>query len=182
MSRIGRKPIEIPEGVAVSVDGSEVVVKGQKGELAHKVHPQVGVKLEGTKVVLEEKRRTKDSQAYWGTTRALIANMIEGVTKGFEKKLELVGVGYRVRKEGDTLVISIGYSHPVRFKAPLGIDLEVEENNLITIKGVDKQLVGLTAANIRKIRKPEPYKGKGIKYIDEVIKRKPGKAGKALGA
>jgi large subunit ribosomal protein L6 len=181
MSRIGRKPIEIPQGVTVTTDGGKVVVKGPKGQLENITRPEIEVKVDDSEVVLEEKIHTKESGAFWGLTRALIANMIEGVTEGFEKKLEMVGVGYRAKKDSDTkITISIGFSHPVIYEAPEGIKLDVEDQTLITVTGIDKQLVGQAAAEIRKIRKPEPYKGKGIKYQGEVIRRKPGKAGKVL--
>lgn len=181
MSRIGRKPIEIPEGVTVTVDGSKVVVKGPKGELHKDIRPEVEIKVEGSEITFTEKIKTKKSNAFWGLTRALVANMIEGVTEGYEKKLEMVGVGYRAKKDSDTkITISIGFSHPVEFEAPEGIELDVVDQTQIIVNGIDKQLVGQVAAKIRKIRKPEPYKGKGIKYEGEIVRRKPGKAGKVL--
>ena len=183
MSRIGRKPIEIPSGVTVSMTADEVMVKGPKGELKVQIRQEIGVKIEEGKVILEEKIKTKMSPALWGMTRALIANMVKGVTDGYEKKLEMVGVGYRAKKDSDRqITLTVGLSHPVVFEAPEGVTLDVEEQTGILIRGADKQAVGQAAAKIRQIKKPEPYKGKGIKYFDEVIRRKAGKAGKALGA
>lgn len=178
MSRIGKKPIKIPDGVTVKFEDGIAEVAGPKGNLKTEVRPEVIVKLENNEVIVDLKRKTKNTSAFWGLTRALINNMIKGVTEGFEKKLELVGVGYRVKQENPKkLVFSIGYSHPVEFEIPEGIEAELEDNKNILIKGIDKHMVGQIAANIRKIRKPEPYKGKGIKYADEHIKTKPGKAG-----
>jgi large subunit ribosomal protein L6 len=179
MSRIGRKPVEIPENVTVDIDGRKVVVKGPKGELSIEVRPEIAVKKEDNTIVTEIKIKTKQSNAFWGLTSSLIKNMVEGVVNGYEKKLELVGVGYRVAQNGpDKITLSVGYSHPVEFTSPDGVILQIEDNNKITISGIDKQLVGLTAAQIRKVRRPEPYKGKGIKYVDEIIKRKAGKSAK----
>ena len=179
MSRIGRLPISIPTGITVDIIDGNVKVKGPKGELEYLTRPEISVKIVGSEVICEIEKDSKEASAYWGLTRSLIANMIEGVENGFEKSLELVGVGYRATSESPNKVsITVGYSHPVVFEAPAGIELEVPDNKNIKVKGIDKQLVGLTAARIRKIRKPEPYKGKGIKYIDEVVRRKPGKTGK----
>lgn len=178
MSRIGKKPVQIPSGVTVTLNGSTLVVKGPKGELTHEIHPNVVVKIDNDIVTFEIKEETKENKALWGLTRALTANMVQGVTEGFEKKLELVGVGYRVKTVGKNLELTVGFSHPVSVEAPAGITFEVADNKNISIQGIDKHMVGQVAANIRKIRKPEPYKGKGIKYIDEVVRRKPGKAGK----
>lgn len=179
MSRIGRLPIEIPNGVTVEITGNKVVVKGSKGELSQEIRPEISVEVKDGKVVSEVKIPSKRTSAFWGLTRALIANMIHGVTTGYEKKLEIIGVGYRAKQNGsDGLTMNIGYSHPVDFKAPKGVEIQVVDQTHITVKGADKQLVGLAAALIRKIRKPEPYKGKGIKYEGEVIRRKAGKAGK----
>lgn len=177
MSRIGKQPIEIPEKVEVKIDGSLVSVKGPKGSLEQKIHPLVKVELKENTIVLSvNKPENSEEGALWGLFRSLLANMVEGVTGGFEKKLEINGVGYKARMEGkNKLILNVGYSHPVDFNLPEGIDGQVDAN-VITISGIDKQLVGETAANIRKVRKPEPYKGKGIKYIDEVIRRKVGKA------
>jgi large subunit ribosomal protein L6 len=177
MSRIGKKEIIIPQGVTVTLNGQLVNVKGAKGELSYELRPEIGMTLVEDKINFSIKKETKEANAYWGLSRALVASMIKGVTDGYEKKLELVGVGYRVKSEGNGIVIAIGYSHPVEIKAPLGITLETEDNKYIIVKGADKQAVGQCAAEIRNVRSPEPYKGKGIKYIDEVIRRKAGKAG-----
>ncbi|MDP3991050.1 MAG: 50S ribosomal protein L6 [Candidatus Pacearchaeota archaeon] len=172
MSRIGKKPIEIPKDVEIKIEGNRVSVKGKRGELSLEVRPEIKVEAkEGKVFVLCENQEYK---AFWGLTRALIANIIQGVVQGYEKKLELVGVGYKVNVEGKDLVLNIGLSHPVKMKAPEGISF-LTEKNIITISGIDKGLVGQTAASIRKIRPPEPYKGKGIKYVDEQIRRKEGK-------
>ena len=179
MRRIGKAPIEIPQGVTVEIKDGVVVVKGSKGELSFKLVSDVEVKKEESSLIVEMVGQKKDSPAKWGMTRAILANMIKGVVEPFEKKLELVGVGYRVKSvSNNEISLTVGFSHPVTFVSPEGVDLKVEDNTHITISGIDKHLVGLTAAKIRKIRKPEPYKGKGIKYVDEVIRRKAGKAGK----
>jgi len=177
MSRIGKKPISLPAGVEVKVDGNQVTVKGPKGTLTQKIPRGISVVQEGKEVWVMRASDSKEHRAFHGLSRALIANMVEGVTKGFEKKLELVGVGYRAQLQGKKLVISVGFSHPVEVEPPEGIEFEVPAATKITIKGIDKQLVGNTAAHIRAIRKPEPYKGKGIKYENEVIRRKAGKSG-----
>lgn len=179
MSRIGRYPVQIPSDVTVQIDNGVLHVKGPKGELNYELRPEIDVSIEDTQVVSKIKIDTNNANALWGLTQSLIKNMIQGVTKGYERKLELVGVGYRVKKVTDNQVsITVGFSHPVEFTAPEGVELEVEGNTEITVKGIDKHMVGQTAANIRKIRKPEPYKGKGIKYAEEVVRRKPGKTGK----
>lgn len=179
MSRIGKQSIQIPSGVTVSVNGSKVSVLGPKGKLEVGIREEIGVKIEDGNVICFVVKDTKNSSAYWGLVRSLIANAIEGVTKGYEKKLEIIGVGYRAKQNGPKgTIISIGYSHPVEYNAPEGIEIKVEDNTHLKVSGIDKQLVGLVAAQIRKIRKPEPYKGKGIKYEDEIIRRKSGKAGK----
>lgn len=178
MSRIGSKPIEIPEGVTVMVKDRLITVKGVKGELNQLIRPEIRVEVKDKNVIVSKKIESDKTPAYWGLTRALIANMIEGVLNGYSKKLEMVGVGYRVKKESDSKIsLTVGYSHPVIFEAPEGVKLDTEENNIILISGINKQLVGLTAAQIRKIRKPEVYKGKGIRYDGEVVRRKAGKAG-----
>lgn len=179
MSRIGKKPITIPEGVEVTVSGQVVKVKGPKGELSLKVGRGIKVEVSEGKVVVQAASPSKSARQLWGLTRTLIKNMIEGVTAGFKKELELVGIGYRAEKKGEGISLSLGFSHPVEFKPPEGINLEVVDKTKIVVSGIDKQLVGQTAAQIRSLRPPEPYKGKGIKYVDEVIKKKPGKAGKA---
>jgi large subunit ribosomal protein L6 len=180
MSRVGKKPIEIPEGVDVNVDNNLVSVKGPKGSLSKQINDIVILEVSDEKTVnvSVKNENEKNERSQWGTARAIIANMINGVTEGFEKKLEVNGVGYRVNVSGNTLVLIVGYSHDVNFPLPEGINATVE-GNVVTISGIDKHLVGEVAANIRKVRKPEPYKGKGIKYIDEVIRRKAGKAQKA---
>lgn len=177
MSRIGKKPISLPVGVKVTVDGNTVTVQGSKGTLEQILPEGITISQEDNQVLVERANDNKQQRAFHGLTRALIANMVEGVTNGFEKKLELVGVGYRAQMQGKKLVISIGFSHPVEIDASEGIEFEVPAPTRITIKGIDKQLVGNTAAHIRAIRKPEPYKGKGIKYENEYIRRKAGKAG-----
>jgi large subunit ribosomal protein L6 len=182
MSRVGKKIIEIPSGVEVKIDGNHILVKGPKGELDRVVNSVVtlklddadGVKQVSASVVNEENHKER---AQWGTARALVSNMVIGVTDGFTKELEVNGVGYKVNMQGNTVVLNVGYSHEVRYELPEGIEGVVEGNKII-IKGRDKQVVGEVAANIRKVRKPEPYKGKGIKYVDEIIRRKAGKAQK----
>ena len=181
ISRIGKNPIEIPAGVTVTIKEGVVTVKGPKGELTQEIVPEIEVAVADNKVVASVKKETKNSSALWGLTRSLIANMILGVTEGFEKKLQMIGVGYRVKKISDSKIsMTVGFSHSVEFDAPEGIKLDVEGNDWITVSGIDKQLVGLTAAQIRKIKKPEPYKGKGIRYEGEIVKRKPGKAGRVI--
>lgn len=181
MSRIGRLPIDVPKGVEVKVKDSLVHIKGPNGELERTFSPDIAIKLEDGQVIVERPSDKPMHRALHGTTRALINNMIIGVSKGYERVLEINGVGYRAELDGKDLVINVGFSHPVKVKAPTGITFEVEMKiRQIKIKGRDKQQVGQIAAEIRKIRPPEPYKGKGIKYIEEVIRRKPGKAGKAI--
>lgn len=177
MSRIGKKPISLPAGVKVTVDGNTVTVQGSKGTLIQTLPEGITINQEDNQLLVQRADDSKQQRAFHGLTRALIANMVEGVTNGFEKKLELVGVGYRAQMQGKKLVISIGFSHPVEIDSPEGIEFEVPAPTRITIRGIDKQLVGNTAAHIRAIRKPEPYKGKGIKYENEYIRRKAGKAG-----
>lgn len=177
MSRIGRKPIEKPEGVQVTLQGSAVSVQGPKGTLAMEIPSGIQVEVEDNRVMVSRESDEKKHRALHGLTRALLANMVEGVTKGFEKRLDLVGVGYRAQLQGKKLVLSVGYSHPVEVDPPQGIEIEVPAPTKIVVKGIDKQQVGEVAARIRAIRKPEPYKGKGIKYETEVVRRKAGKAG-----
>lgn len=174
MSRIGKKPIPIPEGVTVTVGGNLITLKGPKGELKREIHPDVQVAAEEKEIKVSIKRKSRKSAALWGLFRTLLANLVEGVTKGFEKKLEFEGIGFRAALEGNTLVMQLGFSHPVRFEAPGGVKFSVEKN-VITISGINKELVGNTAAKIRSLRLPEPYKGKGIRYQGEVIRRKAGK-------
>ena len=177
MSRIGKKPISIPRNVVIEIQGDVVRVKGPKGELTQRLTNAVRLLMEEDQLLIERISDKKEHRALHGLSRALIANMVEGVTSGFEKKLELVGVGYRAQMQGNKLVINIGFSHPVEVMPPIGIEFEVPAPTRISVRGIDKQLVGNTAAHIRAIRKPEPYKGKGIKYENEAIRRKVGKAG-----
>ncbi len=176
MSRIGKKPIEVPKGVTVQVTPGSVAVKGQKGELKLPLRPEVKLSLEGATLTVSAVDEERQTRALQGTTRALIANMIEGVSKGYEKKLEISGVGYDAALEGKVLVLKLGFNRPVRFPVPSTVVVEVPTPTTLLVKGVDNQQVGTVAAAIRKLRKPEPYKGKGIKYSGEVIKRKSGKA------
>lgn len=178
MSRIGRKPISIPEGVKVEIVGNVVVVSGQNGELKIDFLPQISVKVEDNSVILSKNDDEKQTGALFGLYRSLIANAVVGVSEGYTKELEIQGVGYRAIMEGEELVLSLGYSHPVKFKAPESITLKVTKN-IIAVTGRDKQLVGKIASDIREFRKPEPYKGKGIRYVGEHVRRKAGKAGKA---
>ncbi|HPT94206.1 MAG TPA: 50S ribosomal protein L6 [Microbacteriaceae bacterium] len=178
MSRIGRLPIDIPAGVTVSVSGQDVSVKGAKGELSLAVASPIEVTVEAGQVLVTRPDDERESRSLHGLTRTLIHNNIIGVTEGYSKGLEVVGTGYRVALKGSSLEFALGFSHPVSFDAPAGITLAVEGNNKITVSGIDKQAVGEIAANIRKIRPPEPYKGKGVRYAGEVVRRKAGKAGK----
>lgn len=178
MSRIGKKPVDIPAGVEVKIADNEIVVKGPKGELTQKLHEKVTVEIEGQQVIVKKNDETKLARSLYGLYRTLIYNMIEGVVKGYERRLEVVGVGYRAALKGKDLDLSLGFSHPVIVSPPEGIEFAVEGQTKIVVKGIDKQLVGQVAANIRKIRKPEPYKGKGVRYEGERIIRKAGKAGK----
>lgn len=178
MSRIGRLPIVIPAGVTVTVnEGNEVIVKGAKGELTRKFNSEMKIEVEGNEVTVTRPSDKKEHRSVHGLTRALLANMINGVNAEFVKELEIVGVGYRAQLQGKKLVLNMGYSHPVEMEAPAGITFEVPSPNKILVKGIDKQLVGQIAANIRKVREPEPYKGKGIRYSNEVVRRKEGKSG-----
>ena len=178
MSRIGRLPIVIPAGVTVSVDGQDVAVKGPKGELALSVAKPIEVSVEDGQVLVSRPDDERESRSLHGLTRTLINNNIIGVTEGYTKGLEVVGTGYRVAQKGAAVEFALGFSHPVLVEPPAGITLTVEGNNKVTVSGISKQEVGEAAANIRKIRKPEPYKGKGVRYAGEVVRRKAGKAGK----
>ena len=179
MSKIGQLPVEIPQGVTVEVTGGTVSVTGPKGKLeVHFKKDLIEVKVEENKVLVTLKKESKLGRSVWGTTRMLIANHIKGVTEGWKKQLELVGTGYRSEVQGNTLVLTVGYSHPVKIEAPEGITFKVEKS-VINVDGIDKQVVGQVSANIRASRPPEPYKGKGVKYVGEVIRRKAGKAAKA---
>lgn len=175
MSRIGLKPIEIPEQVEVKLDGHHVTVKGPKGELDRVFHPEMLIKMEEKVITVERPSDHKRHRSLHGTTRSLIWNMIEGVSQGYEKKLELVGVGYRAQKSGNKLILNVGYSHPVEMTPESGIEIDVPDNTHVTVKGIDKERVGAVAANIRSVRLPEPYKGKGIRYHGEYVRRKEGK-------
>jgi len=178
MSRIGKKPIAIPDGVEVKLDGTVLTVKGPKGTLTRTLHNEVNVKVEGNEIIVERPSDHKLHRALHGTTRSIIANMVEGVTNGFAKTLELVGVGYRAAKSGSNLTLSVGYSHPVEITPEEGIEFEVPAQTQIFVKGIDKERVGQVASEIRAVRKPEPYKGKGIRYQGERVRRKEGKTGK----
>ncbi|NUL49450.1 50S ribosomal protein L6 [Cellulosimicrobium funkei] len=177
MSRIGRLPITVPSGVEIKIDGSNVAVKGPKGELNHTVASPIEITFEEGTITVTRPNDERESRSLHGLTRTLISNMIVGVTDGYEKQLEVIGTGYRVLAKGSDLEFALGYSHPVPVKAPEGISFKVEGNK-VTVVGIDKQRVGETAANIRKLRRPDPYKGKGVRYAGEVIRRKAGKAGK----
>jgi large subunit ribosomal protein L6 len=178
MSRIGRKPIPVPKGVEVTVEGRLVRVKGPKGELEREVVPEVEVTRADDAIVVQRKAETPRHRALHGLTRTLIANMVEGVTNGFERRLELQGVGYRAAKSGRNLTLTVGFSHPVELPPPPGIEIEVPSPTLIIIRGANKEAVGQFAANVRAVRPPEPYQGKGIRYAGERVRRKVGKTGK----
>lgn len=174
MTRVGKKPIQIPEGVEVKIEGQKVIVRGPKGQLEKEIRPEIRIELKEGKISLSPKIQTKKTKAFLGLSRSLISNMIEGVTGGYEKKLEIEGLGYRASLEGEDLVLLVGFSHPIEIKPPKGIKISVEKN-IITVSGIDKELVGQVAAKIRKVKVAEPYKGKGIKYLGEKIRRKVGK-------
>jgi len=178
MSRIGRLPIDIPAGVTVTIDGQQVAVKGPKGELALAIKAPIAATVEENQVLVTRPDDERESRSLHGLTRTLIANQIIGVTTGYSKSLEVVGTGYRVAVKGSGVEFALGYSHPISVEPPAGISFTVEGNNKLTVNGIDKQAVGEVAANIRKLRKPEPYKGKGVRYAGEVIRRKAGKSGK----
>jgi len=183
MSRIGKKPVAIPSGVTVEVKGSTVIVKGSKGELSYEYLPEVTVKVEENKVVVERKDDSADACARHGLTRQLINNMVVGVSEGYEKKLEIIGVGYKAQAAGKKLTLNLGFSHPIDYAVPDGIEITQDEKNknILIIRGIDKQMVGQVSAEIRSYRPPEPYKGKGVRYIDEYVRRKPGKAAAGAG-
>jgi len=178
MSRVGVKPIEIPEGVEISFDGNTIHVKGPKGELSRNIHPAIKINVEDNVITAERPSDNNKHRSLHGTTRTQIDNLVTGVSKGFEKSLEISGVGYRAQKQGDKVVINAGYSHPVEIDPVEDIEIEIPKNTQITVKGIDKETVGAVAANIRAIRPPEPYKGKGIKYAGEYLRQKEGKASK----
>ena len=177
MSRIGKQPIKLPSGVKVNLRGSEVEVSGAKGELKRELPARVKVEVVDGQVLVKPGDGSREARAFHGLTRTLICNMIVGVTEGYTRVLELSGVGYRADVKSDTLHLSLGYSHPIEFKLPKGIQVSVDKQNRITLTGIDKELLGLTAAKIRDFRRCEPYKGKGIRYAEEVVRRKVGKAG-----
>jgi len=181
MSKIGKQPISIPTGVTVKVEGSTVNVSGQKGSISFQLRPEINVVLDQEKVKVNRKSETKFAKSLHGLTRSVIANMVKGVTVGHEKILELVGVGYKAQKQGDNLVLNVGYSHPVIITPTDGIDIDANENKII-VSGIDKIAVGEIAAKIRRVRPPEPYKGKGIRYSGEIVRKKAGKALKTGGA
>ncbi|MHB8084629.1 MAG: 50S ribosomal protein L6 [Dehalococcoidia bacterium] len=178
MSRIGRMPVIIPAGVKIKIKGKEITVEGSKGKLTREFHPDIQIAQEDGKLLVTRSSDNRMQRSLHGLTRSLLNNMVEGVTKGFEKNLELSGVGYRAQKAGSKLTLQIGYSHPVEFDPPKGIDITVDGTTKIKISGIDKELVGETAAEIRRVRIPDAYKGKGIKYAGERLRLKPGKAGK----
>ncbi|ALM09419.1 MAG TPA: 50S ribosomal protein L6 [Candidatus Peribacter riflensis] len=184
MSRIGRKPVAIRSGVTVSVTGSTVSVKGVKGEMKYTFLPEVTVKVEGSQVIVERKEDSDTASARQGLTRQLVENMVCGVSEGYKKILEVIGVGYKAQVQGKKLILNLGFSHPVEFAIPEGIQITQDEKNknLLTVQGIDRQLVGQVAADIRSYRVPEPYKGKGIRYSTETVRRKPGKAAVGKGA
>ena len=177
MSRVGRRPIVVPEGVEVAFDGSMLSVKGPKGQLRRIIHPKVQLSIEASQIQVSIPDQSKESQSLYGLFRSLVANMVAGVTEGFGKTLEIVGVGYRVELSGNQLVFHLGYSHPISYDLPSGIQAQIEQRNRVVLSGIDKELLGDTAAKIRGFRAPEPYKGKGIKYLEEKIRRKAGKTG-----
>ena len=176
MSRVGKKPVEIPEKVKIEYKDRVLTVKGEKGSLTSKVNPLIDLDIKNNLIAVTMEKETRSNMALQGMTRSIVANMITGVTAGFERSLEINGIGYRAEAKGNTIVFNLGYSHPINFELPKGITASVEKA-IVKISGIDKQLLGQTAATIRKLRPPEPYKGKGIKYVEERIKRKAGKTG-----
>ncbi len=174
MSRVGKKPILIPQGVEVKIEGQKIRVIGQKGELSINVRPEIKVEFKEDKIFIVPQAETKKTKAFWGLTRVLLSNMVRGIKEGYEKKLQIEGIGYRAALEGNNLVLFVGFSHPVKIEAPAGIKFSIEKN-IITVSGIDKGLVGQTAAKIRRAQPPEPYKGKGIRYFGEIIRKKVGK-------
>jgi len=178
MSRIGKKAVALPSGVTIEVAGAVIKVKGPKGELSYTHLPEVSVKVDGEEIRVERKDDLAESRARHGLTRQLIANMVQGVSEGYEKQLEIIGVGYKAQIQGKKLTLNLGHSHPINYAIPDGIEVSQDEKNknILIIRGIDKQLVGQVAADIRDFRKPEPYKGKGVRYVDEHVRRKVGKA------
>ena len=180
MSRVGQMPINVPDGVKVSIKENHVKVEGPKGKLERTLRPEMAIKQDGSVITIERPSDEPQMRAFHGLTRSLLNNMVIGTSQGFEKELEIHGVGYRAELKGNDLLLNLGFSHPVEFPAPEGISFEVETRaGRVVVRGIDKQLVGQVAADIRKIRPPEPYKGKGIRYVDEYVRRKAGKAGVA---
>lgn len=177
MSRVGKKPISIPDKVKITFQSGELTVQGQKGKLSRFIHPAVKLNMENGVISVEALTTDRNSQALRGLTRSLVQNMVTGVDAGFERTLEINGIGYRAEVKGNTIVLNLGYSHPIDFRLPEGISASVERNNVVKLVGIDKELLGQTAASIRRLRPPEPYKGKGIKYAEEYIRRKAGKTG-----
>jgi large subunit ribosomal protein L6 len=174
MSRVGKKPILIPENVEVKIEDQKIIIRGPKGELSREIRPEIKVEIKNNQILVTPQVETKKTKAFWGLTQALIFNMVKGATEGYEKKLEIEGLGFKASVEGENLILYVGFSHPVKIKAPKDIKFLVEKN-VITVSGIDKELVGRIAAKIRKVKLPEPYKGKGIRYLGEQIRRKVGK-------
>ena len=179
MSRIGRRPIALPAKVEIQIDGQHIAVKGPKGQLSRSLPPLITVQQNAQMLTVSRLNDSRPARQLHGLCRTLVANMVDGVSRGFERRLELVGVGYRASTQGNKLILNVGYSHPVEIPFPPGIQIAVEGNNVIVVSGIDKELVGNTAARIRAVRPPEPYKGKGIRYVGEQVRRKAGKSGKA---
>ena len=177
MSRVGKKPIIVPKGVEITFDGRVLSAKGPKGELSRPIHPNVSLAIDKSQIAVSVSDTSKESQSLFGLFRSLIANMIVGVSEGFKKTLEIVGVGYRVELSGNQLVFNLGYSNPIKYDIPRGIEVQLDQKNKVVLSGIDKELLGITAATIRRFRTPEPYKGKGVKYLDEKVRRKAGKTG-----
>jgi large subunit ribosomal protein L6 len=177
MSRIGKMPIPVPQGVQVDIEGNVVTVSGPKGALSRALHPDMKIERDGSEILVTRPTDSRIHRSLHGLTRSLVNNMVEGVTNGFSRRLEIAGVGYRVQQVGKDLVMQLGFSHPVQVMPPEGVSLGVEGNNRIIVSGIDKQMVGETAARIRRVRPPEPYKGKGIKFAEEQVRRKVGKTG-----
>jgi large subunit ribosomal protein L6 len=177
MSRIGKKPVSIPDGVTVTVEGQRVTVKGPKGTLHREIHPEMALRLEGSELTVARPSDAQQHKALHGLSRTLIANMVEGVSKGYEKVLEIQGVGYKAETNAKGITMIVGYSHPVPYPAPAGITLTIENNTVVRVAGADKEMVGQVAAELRAVRPPEPYKGKGVRYRGEQVRRKAGKTG-----
>ncbi|OGQ02259.1 MAG: 50S ribosomal protein L6 [Deltaproteobacteria bacterium RBG_19FT_COMBO_58_16] len=181
MSRIGKNPVQVPSGVKIALDGSTLKVNGTLGSLELEIKPEINLEVKGSEIEFTRANDGRSARSLHGLTRSLVYNMVKGVSDGFEKKLDIIGVGYKADVQGSVVNLALGYSHPIKYELPKGVTATVEKQTMVTIKGPDKQVVGQVAADIRSMRPPEPYKGKGIKYSDEVIRRKAGKAGKAGG-